>query len=95
MRAIIGGLHYNTATATELGRKQYENGTIVALWRTPAGRHFLTVEGGPTVIKVGNGISCKRDTCYIKALDPVEALDWASCNLDVDTVSRIFEVPDA
>ena len=95
MRAIIGGLRYNTATATELGRKQYDNGTIVTLWRTPQGRYFITVEGGPTVIKVCDGISYKRDTCYIKALDTVEALDWASCNLDVDTVSRIFEVPDA
>ena len=95
MRAIINGLRYNTAQATELGRKQYDNGTIVTLWRTPQGRHFLTVEGGPTVIKVGDGISYRRESYYIKALDPVEALDWASCNLDVDTVSRIFEVPDA
>ena len=94
MRAIIGGLRYDTATATELGSKQYENGTIVALWRTPQGRYFITAEGGPPVIKVG-GISYRRETYYIKALDPDEALDWASCNLDADIVDRIFEVPDA
>lgn len=99
MRKVIEGALYNTATAKEIGA--WHNGDRgfnwckETLYRTKAGKYFLSGEGGARsnyAENCGNGMW--GDGERLIPLTPATAAEWAEEHLDADEYTAEFGEPD-
>ena len=104
MKAIIKGLRYDTATATELAcaESHHNRGDFhwwcERLYKTARGAYFLAGEGGPLSHwsqPAGSNGSASGEG--IRPLDQVEARHWCEDNKMVDVLESEFggDIKDA
>lgn len=97
---VIGGLRYDTETATQIcnyakgdwGDFEYER---TGLFRTKRGRYFLAGTGGPMsrwVRYLSNGQIGGEG---LEPISAAEARTFAEQNADADTVEVFFDVEEA
>lgn len=96
MKAIIGGLRYDTEKAVLVGEADAggRHGDFsfweVGLYRTPRSRRwFLAGSGGPA------GQAARTGGSKIIPLDKDGAREWAEANLTAEEIETAFEFEDA
>lgn len=102
MKAVIDGLRYDTATATEIG--EYSNGLggrdfrniAETLYKTKGGRFFLSGEGGPMTKYARPCGNMTGGGEGIIPLSEIEARDWCETHdVDADVIGAHFVIADA
>ncbi len=102
MRAVIGGLRYDTTKAVEvadysngLGGRDFRN-VSEALYKTRSGRFFLAGEGGPMTKYARAYGDMTGGGSGIIPMTPDEARGWCEThNVDADVIALHFAVTDA